>query len=127
MSLRVATLGLIAGALMWAQEPSIEEQQAMMQALTDASSSPLDAVRALEGFLARFPKTAQRTDVEQALAKASLEAQDWNRLIKYGEPILKVLPDDVILLDRVSFALLTKEDKASADRSEEHTSELQSH
>ena len=33
MSLRVATLGLIAGALMWAQEPSIEEQQAMMQAL----------------------------------------------------------------------------------------------
>ncbi|MFM2125467.1 MAG: hypothetical protein RL328_1918, partial [Acidobacteriota bacterium] len=106
MTLRAAMLGLVLGTALWAQEPSVDEQQALMQALRDASSSPVDAIRALEGFLVRYPQTTQRSDVEQALAKASLEAQDWNRLIQYGEPLLKAIPDDVILLDRVSFALL---------------------
>lgn len=123
--MRRILLAVLLMAPLWAQEPSVEEQQALMQALTDGSSSPFDAIRALEGFLTRFPKTAQRSDVEQALAKASLEAQDWNRLIQYGEPMLKALPDDVILLDRVSFALLAKEEKAAADRAYKYARNLE--
>lgn len=122
MKLRAAVLAAIVSASAFAQgprrevTPTITEQQSLTQALNEGASSPLDTIRALEAHLARFPRTTQLTDVQQTLAKAALEVQDWDRLAKYGEPILKLVPDDVILLDRVSFALLGKEDKAAADR-----------
>lgn len=113
------------GGLLLAQEPSVAEQQSLMQAISDGRSSPLDSIRALEAHLARYPKTGQRTEVEQMLAKAALESQDWERLVLYGEPLLKALPDDVILLDRVAFSLLGREEKASAARAEEYARTLE--
>jgi thiol-disulfide isomerase/thioredoxin len=116
---------LFVATFAWGQESSVEEQQSLMQALTDGQTSALDTIRTLEAHLARYPKSAQRSDIEQALAKASLESGDIDRLIKYGEPILKVLPDDIVLLDRVSFALLSKEDKAAADRAYKYARTLE--
>jgi thiol-disulfide isomerase/thioredoxin len=96
--------------------PSTEEQQALMQALSDGATSPMDLVRALEAHLAKYPNTVQRPDVEQALAKAAVDLHDKVRTIKYGEPVLKRWPDDLVLLDRVSLALLTVGGKENADR-----------
>jgi thiol-disulfide isomerase/thioredoxin len=116
MMLRRAVLPLVLSAGVWAQDPGFEEQQSLMQALTDGASSAVDTIRALEAHLARFPQSAQRGEVEQALAKAALEASDWDRLVKYGEPLLQRIPDDLLLLDRVAYALLTRETKENADR-----------
>ncbi len=120
----VAALAVTAG-LALGQDPSVAEQQSLMQALSDGASSPLDTTRALEAHLARYPNTTQRTEIEQTLARAALAASDWERVAKYGEPLLKVLPDDVVLLDRVAFALLAKEDKASAERANKYARTLE--
>jgi thiol-disulfide isomerase/thioredoxin/outer membrane protein assembly factor BamD (BamD/ComL family) len=127
----VTLLALFAlcGGLLLAQEPSAaepstEEQQSLMQALSDGASSPLDAIRALEAHLKRYPNTSQKTEIQQMLAKAALESQDWERVVLYGEPLLKVIPDDVILLDRVSFGLLVREEKGAAARAADYASAL---
>lgn len=120
----LATLALLAGSLL-AQEPSVQEQQSLMQALSDGASSPLDAIRALEAHLARYPNTSQKTEIQQMLAKAALESQDWERVVLYGEPLLKIIPDDVVLLDRVSFGLLARAEKGSAARAADYAKRLE--
>ena len=127
--MRLLGLLVISGWLLLAQEPSpepsIAEQQSLMQALNDGASSPLDTIRSLEAHLARYPDTTQKTEIQQMLAKAALETQDWELVIRYGEPILKVIPDDEILLDRVSFALLARQEKGSAVRAEAYAATLE--
>jgi thiol-disulfide isomerase/thioredoxin len=119
---------VLIAALAWAQEPadpSVAEQQSLMKAANDASTSPLDAIRAFEAHLKRYPESTQRPDIELALARAALESGDWDRLIQYGEPLLKDSKEDTILLDRVSFALITKNDKAMADRAYKYARTLE--
>jgi len=126
MRIRFLAVAVLCGALVaFGQEPSTDEQQSLMTALSDAASSPLDAIRALEAHLARFPRSSQRVDIERTLAKSALDAGDLDRLIKYGEPLLEVLPDDIVLLDRLSFALIAKEDKAMADRAYKYARRLE--
>ena len=125
MILRLASLALFLASLGWAQDISVEEQQSLMQALTDGQTSPLDTIRALEGHLAKFPKSSQRSDIEQALAKAALETNDLDRLIKYGEPLLKLLPDDIVLLDRLAHALVSKDETSAADRAYKYARTLE--
>jgi thiol-disulfide isomerase/thioredoxin len=96
-----------------------------MTALTDGQSSPLDMIRSLEAHLARFPKSSQMAGIEQTLAKAALDSGDLDRLVKYGEPLLGAMPDDIVLLDRISFALIAKEDKALADRAYKYARTLE--
>lgn len=126
MTLRFLTVAaLCAAALAWGQEPSVEEQQSLMSALSDGQTSPVDMIRALEAHVARFPKTTQMTAIEQTLAKAAMDAGDMDRLVKYGEPLLEALPDDMLLLDRLSFALVNKDDKVLAKRAYEHALALE--
>ncbi len=118
-------LTLLLSVPTFAQEPSVEEQQSLMTALTDGQSSSLDMIRALEAHLKRFPNSSQMAGIEQTLAKAALDTNDLDRLIKYGEPLLEAVPDDVVLLDRVSFALINKEEKTLADRAYKHARALE--
>ncbi|MEO8096215.1 MAG: redoxin domain-containing protein [Acidobacteriota bacterium] len=123
---RTAAMLVLMAAAVWAQAtPSVEEQQSLMKALSDGATSPVDMIRALEAHLAQFPKSTQRAEVELTLARAAIDSRDVDRIAKYGEPLLKNLPDDVILLDRVSFALLAKDDKASADRAYQYARTLE--
>lgn len=129
MMLRVIVFEMVfamaAATLSWAQEPSTAEQESLSSALTDGDTSPLDMIRALEGHLSRYPQSEQRGDIEQRLARAALEAGDWDRLVKYGEPILKLVPDDEILLDRLSFALLQKNEPMAAERAYKYSHDLE--
>jgi thiol-disulfide isomerase/thioredoxin len=122
---RLTITAFFAASLAFAQEPSVEEQHSLMTALTEGQSSQLDMIHALEAHLARFPKSSQMSAIEQTLAKAALDTNDWDRLIKYGEPLLDALPDDVVLLDRICFALIRKEEKAAADRAYKHARKLE--
>ncbi|MEO5927021.1 MAG: TlpA disulfide reductase family protein [Bryobacteraceae bacterium] len=115
--IRSATIALlIFGSCAFAQQPSGDEQQSLMSALTDGQSGPLDTIRALEAHLAKYPKSSQMNGIEKTLAKAALDSGDWDRLVKYGEALVEALPDDILLLDRLSFALISQGNKPMADR-----------
>ena len=98
-----------------APAPPSPEQQELISALNDANTSPVDIVRALEAHLKKYPNTAQRDDIEKAIAKASIDAKDDRRVILYGERALLKTPDDMLILDRVARALLGQGGRASAD------------
>jgi len=97
-------------------QPSPAEQQSLMEALTQGNTSPVDMIRAMEAHLERFPASVQRGDIEQTLAKAAIDAHDTPRIVKYGEAALQRSPDDVLLLDRVSAALLQTGGADAAER-----------
>lgn len=101
------------------------EQQSLMAALTDGQTGALDMIRALEAHVVKFPKSSQMAAIEQTLAKAALDVGDLDRLVKYGEPLLEALPDDLLLLDRLSFALVNKGDKQLAERAYAHARRLE--
>src|ERR1051325_10917031 len=52
------------------------EQPELMRALTEASSSTVDLVRALEAHLKKYPESSQRSEIERALAKAAIENKE---------------------------------------------------
>jgi len=97
---------LCAGTLLAQQpEPSVQEQQDLMRALSEGTS-PVDLIRALEAHLAKYPNTVQRADVTRALAKAAIEGNDISRIAKYGELAAATTPDDFQLLDRLAYSFL---------------------
>jgi thiol-disulfide isomerase/thioredoxin len=103
---------------LWAQPPAAMESEdlALRTALSEAGSSAVDFIRALEQHLGRFPETAKRAELERALAKAAIEAKDRERIVRYGERALRRDPDDLQLLERVARALLDTDDAAAAER-----------
>jgi thiol-disulfide isomerase/thioredoxin len=93
-------------ALAQQAQPSIEEQQDLMRAVNEGTS-PVDLIRALEAYLAKYPNTTQRADLERTLAKAAIESNDVPRIAKYGESAVATSAEDFQLLDRLAYAFLT--------------------
>src|SRR5437899_9411629 len=93
-------LALLVSRFCIAQDLSEAEQKALSEALSEAGSSPIELVRALETHLAKFPDTPKRAELERLLAKGAIETKDNRRVILYGAHGQQAL------------------------RSEEHTSEL---
>ena len=95
-----------------------QEKQDLSKAIAEAGSSGIDYIRALERHLARYPATKQRPEIEKALAKAAMDANDHARIILYGERVLRAEPqsDDLQLMDRVTRALLDTDAKETAIR-----------
>ena len=123
----VAVTALCAGAA-HAQsilQPSALEQQSLMEALTQGNTSPMDMIRAMETHLERFPATVQRPEIEQTLAKAAIDARDTPRIVKYGEAALRQLPEDILLLDRVTAALIQTGGADAAERAFGHARAFQ--
>ncbi len=87
-----------------------------MNALNDASASPLDMIRVLEAHLKKYPNSPQRDEIDRVLAKASIDAKDDRRTILYGERVLLKAADDMLLLDRVARALLNAGSREGAER-----------
>ncbi len=105
-----ALLLLCAGALFAQQaqpaEPSIGEQQDLMRAVNEGSTSPADLIRALEAHLAKYPNSPQRADVERSLANAAIQTNDIARIVKYGESAAATSADNYALLDRLAYSFL---------------------
>jgi thiol-disulfide isomerase/thioredoxin len=92
-----------------------DENQQLSQAVSEAGSSPVDFIRALEKHLAKYPNTTRRNEIERALVKAAIEAKDEKRIVEYGERVLAREPGDATILDKVVRALLVTD---AADTSE---------
>jgi thiol-disulfide isomerase/thioredoxin len=105
-----------------AQTPvaSDAEKQELAASVQEANTSGFDMIRALEAHLRKYPDTPLRPEIFNLLAKAAVESRDDARIIRYGEPVLLVTPNDVTLLDRVSRALLDAGGKENAARALEY-------
>ena len=100
-----------------AQAAQEAERAELLKALNEAATSTVDMVRVLEAHLAKYPNSAQKREIEIAIAKASIDNKDDPRLVRYGQIALEAAPDDVLMLDRVSAALLNVGGKENAQKS----------
>jgi len=107
-------------ALAQAPVASDAEKHELAVAVEEANTSGFDMIRALEMHLRKYPNTPLRPEIFNLLAKAAVETRDDARIVKYGEPVLKVMPNDGTLLDRVPRALLDAGGKDNAARALEY-------
>lgn len=101
-----------------------EEQQVLRQALGEAGNSPVEFLRALEGHLKKYPQTARREEIERAILKSAIQAEDRKRIIEYGERLLKKERNDAQVLEEVAEALVEQGDKPSAVRAATYAEQL---
>ena len=101
-----------------------EEQQVLRQALGEAGNSPVEFLRALEGHLKKYPETTRRDEIERAILKSSIQAEDRKRIIDYGERLLKKERNDAQVLQEVAEALVEQGDKPSAARAATYAEQL---
>lgn len=125
----LGSIALLAASAVFAQTPAPTESRAaddqeareLGQAISEAGGSAIDTIRALEQHLKKYPGTRQRAAIEKALAKASMDTNDHGRIIVYGEAVLNAgPPDDMQLIDRVTRALVDKNDPEQAKRALEY-------
>lgn len=119
--MRFLCAALCFGMLAWAQNappavPANDEAQELSQAVADAGNSPVDFIRGLEKYLAKYPNSPRRNEIERALVKAAIETKDDKRVIEYGERVLAREPSDAQLLDRVIRSLLVTDARDTSDR-----------
>jgi thiol-disulfide isomerase/thioredoxin len=99
-------------------DPELQEQYELSQTMSEAGSSPIDAIRALEAHLKKYPESKQREAIERSLAKSALDGNDDARIILYGEKVLRQsnARDDMTLIDRVTRLLLDSSDPGQAKK-----------
>jgi thiol-disulfide isomerase/thioredoxin len=93
-----------------------QEQADLEKTLSEAGSSPLEYLRAIENHLEQYPNSARRAELERAAVRAAMEARDDNRIILYGERVLARQPDDLQILEQVTRALLAGGSKEAWER-----------
>jgi thiol-disulfide isomerase/thioredoxin len=99
-----------------APQISLQEQDDLETALSEAGASPLEYLRAIEKHLAKYPNSPRKDELERAAVRAAMEANDDGRIIVHGERVLAREPDDLQILDRVSRVLAAAESRDAADR-----------
>jgi thiol-disulfide isomerase/thioredoxin len=98
-----------------------KEQFELSQAVSEAGTSSIDRIRALEQHLKKYPDSKQRPLIEKELVKSATEMNDNPRIVLYGEKVLQREPppdegDVMQMLDRVTRALVDKSDLEPARR-----------
>jgi thiol-disulfide isomerase/thioredoxin len=104
---------------------SPNEESELQKTLSEAGNSTIEFSRGLEAHLKKYPNSPQRGELERALAKAAIENKDDERVIRYGERVLAREPDDTMLLEKVTRALLATEDKERAARALKYARKLE--
>jgi thiol-disulfide isomerase/thioredoxin len=90
-----------------------QESQALQDAVRSSEDNPQVLIKNLEAFLERFPASAQRAQVLQAIYKSALRANDPQTAAKYGEELLGLNPGDPALLSSL-VDLFDRQDDASS-------------
>jgi thiol-disulfide isomerase/thioredoxin len=104
---------LLVALLAFAQS---REQADLDRALSEAGSSPIEYLRAIEKHLEKYPDSPRKAELERAAARAAIEANDDRRIILYGERALARQPNDLQILEPVTRSLLASESKENAGR-----------
>ena len=104
------------GSVVLAQEIAESERAELRAGLSEAGSSQVEFIRAIERHLQKYPQTAQRPELERALVKAAMEVRDTRRILLYGERVISREPANAELLERVARQLLSTDDAEAAGR-----------
>jgi len=109
-----------------ATQPSQEaqESQALQDAVRSAEDNPQALIKNLEGFLERFPATTRREQVLEAIYKSAFRSNDPQAAIEYGEKLLGLRPDDVVLLGSLVDVLGRQDDASSRAKALQHATRL---
>jgi thiol-disulfide isomerase/thioredoxin len=102
-------------------EGDAKEQFELSQAVSEAGTSAIERIRALEMHLKKYPESKQRAVIEKELVKSATELNDNARIVLYGERVMQREsqpdPNDVMqMLDRVTRALVDKNDPERSKR-----------
>ena len=127
MKLLALSIASVFAAVTQAQTPSPpddakdqKEQPNSPRPSVEAGASSIDIIHALEQHLRKYPETKQRAAIEKGLVKSAMDLNDQARIVLYGEKVLAREPagasDDMTLIDRVTRALVDKEDAAQAKK-----------
>jgi thiol-disulfide isomerase/thioredoxin len=103
-----------------APDSAASEEQEYRRAMSQSNVSAGAFIQAMEKHLADFPRTPHRAEIERTLASAALEMNDRKRIAQYGEALLNERPDDLLLLVRVTRALLDSDDRRSSEHALEY-------
>ena len=121
MRVRLVAAGFLIAAACFAQEDTSEKEQSDLDtALAEAGTSPVEFVRALEKHLAKYPKSSRKAEIERTIVKKAVELKDDRRILLYGERVLEAEPDNILVLERVTRALLNSPGKENAERALKH-------
>jgi thiol-disulfide isomerase/thioredoxin len=71
------------------------EQQELRRAIDSASNDRAALLRNLEGFLKKYPESAQRPQIYRAIVEASVQLRDFPRALDYSERLVALKPDDI--------------------------------
>lgn len=129
--MRLAPLWAVLTAVAWAQSgagqpPAAEtEREHFQRVMAEAGSSPSDVAQALEEHLVRFPDTPQRAAIERTIVQAAIDAGDRARILRYGESVLEREPNNLIVLERLTRALLDRDDPETARKAWKFASQLE--
>jgi thiol-disulfide isomerase/thioredoxin/TolA-binding protein len=107
--MKLLALAAAFAALAFAQTGGEAEQSELNEALSQTNNSPLEFIRALEAHLKKYPKSEKKAELERALAKAALENNDDRRVAVYGERVVERNPDDVVIVEGLVRALLSRD------------------
>lgn len=99
-------------------KPQVSEAETreLQSALSETSNSPTEILRTLENHLRRYPESPQRDELERAIVKSALEANDKPRILMYGERALAKNMEQPQILERVALILLETDSKHSAEK-----------
>ncbi len=118
---RALAIFLALSAVLSARQAAPEdEEEHLHRALSEAGTSPVEFIRAIENHLEKFPQSPRRPDLERALVKAAIDAKDDRRILVFGERVLERDKDDLEILDRVTTLLIARGDAESATRALEY-------
>lgn len=117
--------GVFSLARAGAQAVSQEEQVALQKAISEAGNSPKEIELAIENHLKQYPNSPRRADLENALVKTAIQIDDDPRLLEFGESVLSRDPNNMLLLEHLTQALVRQGDKPDAQRALDHARHLE--
>lgn len=104
--------------------PIDAEQSALNEAFQVAQNNPQILIKKLAEFLDRFPQSARRAVVLRTICTYAQEANEPGVVVKYGEMLLPLTPEDPKLLSMLIDALARENDQAGRARAIDYTSRL---
>ena len=72
-----------------------QESEDLENALSEAGSSPIEYLRAIDKHLAKYPDSPRKAELERAAVRAAMEANDDLRIVEYGERVLARAGEEV--------------------------------
>ncbi|MGO8790326.1 MAG: redoxin family protein [Terriglobia bacterium] len=89
------------------------EQSALNDAFRSAEGNPQILIKNFEDFLARFPESSHREAVLRTICKYAQEANAPDIVVRYGQMLLELTPDDPHLLTVLVDAMARQNDTTS--------------